>query len=123
MTSPISLDAQRWVRLCDLAEAVANGRDLDGHAELVKAAGRLTTVHPLPYSAPDTTLLTAFRWDCTAFGITGPLTRSILAPGLLAKAALVRALLTRDGAPPQAVALPVPVADPPSWTNRADIGG
>ncbi len=122
MTAPINLSAQRWLNLCDMAEAVANSR-ADRLEVLVKAAGRLTTVHPLPYNAPDTTLLTAFRWECSAFGLAGAITRRILAPGLLAKAALVRALLTPGSTPPQAVALPVPEADEPAWVRRADIGG
>jgi hypothetical protein len=122
MPAPISLDAQRWLGLCSMAEASVHSRSARLE-ELVKAAGRLTTVHPLPYSARDQTLLTAFRWDCTAFGLASDVTRPALAPGLLIKAALVRSMLIPGATPPQGVALPVPEAEPPAWARRADIGG
>lgn len=121
----ISLNVQKWLRLCRLAEQaallIAPNTSAD---ELVTAAGRLTTVTE-PLTSPRlTALATSFRWDCTAFGMAAPEDRPQLAEGLRSKAALLRRMLTPRPEPsPVAVAVPVPSGDPQPWLRRADIGG
>lgn len=125
MTSLVNLNVKRWLDLCDYAEAAANSRlGPEKVAELATAASRLTTIHALPFNMSDTAMTTSFRWDCQAFGLASPLSRTLLAPGLLAKAAIIRDLLS-PAAPKGEAALPVPVppVEPPSWTQRRDIGG
>ena len=130
MTDPVNLNAVKWLNLCDAADKAAVRPDPCAD-DLALLAGRLTTVTATKFNMADTALTTSFRWDCTAYGLAGPMTRVILAPGLMAKSALVRRLLT-PGEPPLRDALPVPdrlpsaeaiAADPPAWTRRADIGG
>lgn len=129
MTAPVDLTKVRWLALCDQADIAAIGSRLSGRAvdDLPIAAGRLTTVTPLPHVPADTALLASFRWDCTAYGLAQPITRRILAPGLQAKAQLVRLLLTPPDPSRGAEALPVPEPEqaeaPPAWARRADIGG
>lgn len=123
--SPVNLNAVKWLKLCDAADLAATRPE--PHADTLAAeAGRLTTVTTPHTTMADTALITSFRWDCTAFGLAGSLTRTLLAPGLLAKSHLVRTLLTPD-APRGEVALPVPEVaaetEEPAWTRRADIGG
>lgn len=127
MTQPVNLNIVKWLKLCDAADMAAMRPD--PHAEVLAAeAGRLTTVTTPRTTMADTALITSFRWDCTAYGLAGALTRTLLAPGLLTKSHLVRTLLSPDQ-PPARVALPVPEAPPsaeveePSWMRRADIGG
>lgn len=126
MTAPVNLNVVKWLQLCDAADLAAMRPDPCAEG-LAAKAGKLTTVHALPHTMADTALTTSFRWDCTAYGHAGALTRTILAPGLLAKSQLVRALLTPDQ-PRGRVALPVPETPPVeveahAWTRRADIGG
>lgn len=125
MSAPVSLNAVKWLQLCDQAELAARlvlpNRAAD---DLAVAAGRLTTVTPPHATMADTALATSFRWDCTAFGMALPEVRAVLAEALTAKARLVRALV--EGHPPEgaAAAMSVPAAgEPPAWTQRADIGG
>lgn len=125
MTAPVSLNAVKWLQLCEQAELAARlilpNRAAD---DLAVAAGRLTTVTPPHATMADTALATSFRWDCTAFGMALPEVRAVLAEALRVKARLVRALV--EGRPPEgtAAAMPAPVAEePPAWALRADIGG
>lgn len=127
--TPVNLNAVKWSQLCDLAERAALLRQPNEAAEaLPKAAGRLTTVTPPHENMADTSLATAFRWACTAFGLADPARRAMLAPGLIAQAALVRRMVDPAAPEPTAAALPVPPIEapedtPPAWAQRADIGG
>jgi len=125
MTPPVDLSKVKWLNLCDLADRAAMRPDPFAD-DLPVAAGRLTTVKPLPFVPADESLLSSLRWDCTAYGLAGPATRRILAPGLQAKAQLVRLLLTPPDPSGTAVSLavpeaPAPVAEP-VWLGRADCG-
>lgn len=124
MTAPISLNRRRWLDLCTQAESAAQIRLPNAAADqLPIAAGRLTTVTPPVNGMAVTAMFTSFRWDCTAFGMALPNVRRVLADGLIRKAAVIRALIDDLDPAPVAVAMEVPEAEPPAWTQRADIGG
>lgn len=129
MSAPVDLTKVKWLALCQQASIAALMRPLCPAADgLAVVAGRLTTVKPLPYVPADEALLNGLRWDCTAFSLAQPITRRVLAPGLQAKAELVRLLLTPPDPLRGAEALPVLTetdepAAVPAWTARADCGG
>lgn len=128
MSAPVDLSKVKWLALCDQASVAALLRPLCPAADgLAIVAGRLTTIKPLPFVPCDEALLTSFRWDCTAFSLAQPITRRILAPGLQAKAQLVRLLLSPPDPLGGAEALAVP-AEPENephvhaWLRRPDCG-
>lgn len=126
MSAPVDLAKVKWLALCEQAERAVTLRHNGAAEDLPLQAGRLTTVKPVPFVAADEALLNSFRWDCTAYGLAQPITRRLLAPGLLAKAQLVRLLISPPEPTPGAAALAVPedAADAPlpAWTARADCG-
>lgn len=128
MTKPVNLNAVKWGQLCDLAEHAAVRLSEDAAAELALRAGRLTTVTAPHSTMADTAMTTAFRWDCVAFGLAPAEQRPVLAPGLLIRSSIVRAIL--DGRTPdpaavaeRAVAFRPEMQPDPAWMRRADIGG
>jgi hypothetical protein len=131
MTKTVNLNAVKWGQLCQQAEWAGATYAEDACAELARQAGRLTTVTAPHSSAADTAMTTSFRWDCTAFGLAPPSWRPSLAPGLLTKARLVRAIVEGGEPDPAAVVVQskAPLGDAaamimgPAWMRRADIGG
>lgn len=122
MTPPVDLNAQKWLRLTDLAfRALARPDQLAD--ELVIAAGRLTTVTPPHHTMAETAAATAFRWACPAYGKAAPADRAGLAPAVEALARAVQAIVAPGAPPPAAMAMPLPTPEVPAWTRRADIGG
>lgn len=113
---------QAWAALCDRAERAAvltlPNRAAD---ELGLEAGRLT-MSPVGEGMADAALTTSFRWDCTAYSKATPERRLHLAPGLIAKAALVRAIV--DPTTPEPTAPVSDRDDPrPERRPRLDIDG
>lgn len=121
----VSLNLEKWLRLCRQAEQAALLTVPNPAADdLAVAAGRLTTITEPLTTGFVTALATSFRWDCTAFGLAAAEYRAQLAEALAAKARLLRAMLSPDPVG-EAVAMPIPEHEQPlpAWQMRADIGG